>query len=138
MLGDAAGERHQVIGFVQVANVLAKVDPFVQSNQFNAAAAPFLFDVVFAVFELDRIKVEILAVGLEIPVVRGARPVLALTIDEQLAEVPFPFTNLRHGGPPPAIFPFGFLPSIDSPAATQYRLLVAIPRDREWLVRADA
>ena len=138
VLRNGAGERDHVIGFVQAANVLAKVDPFVQRNQFNAAANPFLVNVAVAVFQLDRIEVETFAVGLEIAVVRRARPLLALAIDEQLTKVPFPFTDLRHGGPPPAGFAFDFLPASDSPAAAQHRLLVAIRCDREWLVRAAA
>ena len=138
VLRNGAGECDQVIGFVQAANVLAKVDPFVQRNQFNAAANPFLFNVAVAVFQLHRIEVEIFAIGQEIALVRRARSALALAIDEQLAKVPCPFTDLRHGGLPPAGFAFDFLPASDSPTAAQHRLLVAIRCDDEWLVRAAA
>src|SRR5439155_22918078 len=97
-------------------------------------AHPRLFDVTVAIFEPDRVLRQIIADGLEIAGVRRACPLLALTVDEQLAKIPFPIADFGNRGLPQAGFAFDLLPTTDSAAARQNRLLVPICSDGERLI----
>src|SRR5262249_54557284 len=112
--------------FVHCTNLHPEIGPREQSNQFHIPVlGPGFLDITALELELDRPALRAGTLDPEKAIVWRPGPLLPLAVDEELPEIPTPFSHFRNFRSPKVGSAFDSPPASDLSPPAQNRCLVA-------------